>query len=375
MGTRGFRLGKVAGFEISFDWSWLIIFFLVIYSLSKFYFPHTYPGLGIADRWVMGTVAAILLFCSVLAHELMHSVVARRYGIDIKGITLFIFGGVSQIKGEPETPKVEFNMAIAGPLTSFAIAGIFYVITQAGASAKWPVSVLGITGYLAFINLALGVFNLIPGFPLDGGRVLRSALWAGFRNLESATRYASYAGQGFGYLLMGFGLFDILGGGFFNGIWFGLIGWFLAGAARSSYEQLIVREALSGIEVQRVMTSDTPSVASDVLIDDFVENYLMSHNYTCYPVVDGDQVKGIVGIDDIRALPRTKWANTTVGDVAEMVSDDIKVTKGDDVWDALQKLAETPCQRLLVMHDGQLDGVVTQDSIFRLVRMKMQLGK
>jgi len=371
---RGFRLGRVAGFEISIDWSWLIIFFLVVYSLARFYFRQAYPGLGVAERWLMGVAAAILLFSSVLAHELMHSVVARRYGIDIKGITLFIFGGVSQIKGEPQTPKIEFLMAIAGPLTSFVIAGIFYAITRAGAAARWPLPALGITGYLAFINLALGAFNLIPGFPLDGGRVLRSALWAGLKNLEAATRYASYVGQGFGYLLMGFGFFDILGGGFFNGIWLALIGWFLAGAARSSYEQLIVKEALSGIEVERVMTSDVPTVASDVTIDDFVENYLMRHQFTCYPVVQADQVEGIVGIDDIRRLPRAEWASRTVGDVAEQISDDMKVTKQDDVWDALQKLAGTRCQRLLVMHDGQLDGTVTQDSIARLVRMKMQLG-
>jgi len=372
---RGFHLGKIAGFEINIDWSWLIIFFLVVYSLSGFYFPHFYPSLSAGAVWAMGVIAALLLFGSVLAHELMHSIVARRYGIDIKGITLFIFGGVSQIKGEPETPKVEFNMAIVGPLTSFAIAIIFYFITRAGVAAHWPVPVYAITGYLAFINFALGVFNMVPGFPLDGGRVLRAGLWALTNNLERATRYASYTGEGFGYLLMGLGFFDIIRGGFFNGIWLGFIGWFLAGIARSSYEQVVMKNALSGVDVEQVMTQTVPTVAPDIKIDDFVENYLLHHNIACYPVVENGLVKGMVGIDDVRGIPREKWADATVGDIAESADESVEVNKGDDVWDALQKLGNSRCQRLLVVHDGELDGTVTADNIFRLVRMKMQLGR
>lgn len=371
---RGFSLGKIAGFEVNIDWSWLIVFFLVIYSLAVYYFPSANPGFGRALDWGMGVVAALLLFGSVLAHELMHSVVARRYGIDIKGITLFIFGGVSRTKGEPETPKVEFYMAIAGPLTSFAIAAVFYAVTYVGKAAGFPRPAVAITAYLATINLILGAFNLVPGFPLDGGRVLRSALWRWLGSLEMATRYASYVGQGFGYLLMAFGFSDMLRGAIISGIWLIFIGWFVAGAARSSYEQVLLRQALSGVEVERVMTTDVPTVQPQVTVDDFIHNYLMRHEFACYPVVENEKVKGVVGIDEVRSLPREQWATVTVGEIAQPVEEEIRVGRKDDAWDALLKLATGDTRRLLVMHGGALDGTVSQENILRLVRTKMQLG-
>ncbi|MBI2844610.1 MAG: site-2 protease family protein [Armatimonadetes bacterium] len=372
---RGFRLGKVAGFEINIDWSWLIIFTLVIYSLAGFYFPRVYPGLSSATNWIMGVIAAILLFVSVLAHELMHSVVAKQYGIDIKGITLFIFGGMSQTGAEPGTPKAEFNMAVIGPVTSFVIAAVFYGVTVVGNGAGWPVPVVAITGYLAVINLILGIFNMVPGFPLDGGRVLRSGLWAWLDNLERATRYASYVGQGFGYLLMGFGFFNLLGGALIGGFWMIFIGWFLAGSARTSYEQVLLRQALSGVEVSRVMTTDVPVIEARTPVDDFVQNYLMRREYACYPVAENEQVKGIVGIGDVRSLPREQWQFTTVGEITHPIEEEMRVSKDDDAWDALLKLAtdENSC-RLLVMQNGNLEGTITQDNIFRLIRTKMQLG-
>lgn len=371
---RGFRLGKIAGFEVNIDWSWLIVFFLVVYSLSAFYFPRVYPGFGMITNWVLGMIAALLLFASVLAHELMHSVVARRYGIEIKGITLFIFGGVSQTKGEPQTPKIEFNMAIAGPLASFAIAAVFYGLRYLGVISNWPTAIVAICSYLGMINLILGIFNLVPGFPLDGGRVLRSGLWAWLGNLERATRYASYVGQGFGYLLMSYGFLNMLGGAFIGGLWLIFIGWFLAGSARSSYEQVLLRQALSGVEVERVMTTDVPTVQPQVRVDDFVHDYLMRQEYACYPVIEDDKVQGIVSIDEVRSLPREQWHDTTVGQITQPVENEMKVSKDDDAWDALLKLATEDTRRLLVMHDGTLDGTVTQENILRLVRTKMELG-
>lgn len=371
---RGFRLGRIAGFEINIDWSWLIVFFLVVYSLSAFYFPRYYPGMNAATNWFIGIIATLLLFGSVLAHELMHSVVARRYGIVIKGITLFIFGGMSQAQSEPNTPKIEFYMAIAGPLTSLVIAGIFYALAFMGNATNWPLPLLAITGYLGFINLLLGIFNLVPGFPLDGGRVLRSGLWAWLDDLKRATRYASYAGQGFGYLLMTFGFFVLLGGALISGLWFIFIGWFLAGSARSSYEQLLLRQALSGVDVERVMTTDAPTVDPQVTIDDFVHNYLMRQEFACYPVVENDKVIGIVSLDEVRSLPREEWPEKTVEDITHPVDEELKVRKEDDAWDALMKLVTEDTRRLLVMDDETLDGTVTQESILRLVRTKMQLG-
>ncbi|MEN6520559.1 MAG: site-2 protease family protein [Armatimonadota bacterium] len=371
---RGYRLGEIAGFEINIDWSWLIILFLVTYSLAAYYFPDVNPGMSVPVNWVMGFIAALLLFASVLAHELMHSVVARRYGIEIKGITLFIFGGVSQTGAEPETPKVEFYMAIAGPLTSLILGGAFYLLAAVGASGKWPMPVVAITGYLGLINIILAIFNMVPGFPLDGGRVLRSGLWAWTKSLERSTRYASYSGQGFGYLLMGFGLFNILGGAFIGGIWMIFIGWFLAGAAKSSYEQVVFREALSGVDVERVMTAEVPTVSPDVSVEDFVTDYLMRQEFTCYPVVEDDRILGVVSIDEVRALPRDRWMYTPVREITEPVESEMKVSKEDGAWDALMKLAAEDRRRLLVMHNGTLDGTVTQENILRLVRTKMQLG-
>lgn len=371
---RGFRLGKVAGFEISIDWSWLIVLFLVIYSLAAYYFPHNYPGIEPSIAWAISVIAALCLFASVLAHELMHSLVARRYGIEIQGITLFIFGGVSQTKGEPDTPKSEFWMAIAGPLMSVAIGLAFYFLTYVGRAALWSPLVIAVTGYVGWINLILAAFNLVPGFPLDGGRILRAAIWSVTNNLEEATRYASYSGQGFGYLLMGYGVFTMLVGGLIGGIWLIFIGWFLAGNARSSYEQVVLKQALSGVEVEKVMTEDVPTVPEDITVDTFVHDYLMKEQYPCYPVVEDEQVKGVVSIDEVRSLPREMWQSTKVGDITEPVDDHYLVNKSDDAWDALVRLASEDARRLLVMHDGILDGTVTQENILRLVRMKMQLG-
>ncbi|HOM70644.1 MAG TPA: site-2 protease family protein [Armatimonadota bacterium] len=371
---RGINIGKIAGFQISIDWSWLIIFFLVTYSLAVAYFPQVYPDLSSSTSWIMGVIAALLLFASVLAHELMHSVVARNNGIEIKGITLFIFGGMAQTKGEARTPKVEFWMAISGPLTSLAVAALFYAVTRASIAFELPTAVVAISGYLALINLILAIFNMVPGFPLDGGRVLRSGLWAWFNDLEKATRYASYTGQGFGYLLIAFGFVNLLAGFLIGGLWMIFIGWFLVSSARSSYEQVVLREALSGVEVERVMTTEVPTVEPQLAVDEFVSDYLLRHEYACYPVTEGNHVKGIVSIDEVRALPREKWASTTVGDIAEPVEEEARVSKNDDAWDALLKLATEDRRRLLVMDNGTLDGTVTQESILRLVRTKMRLG-
>lgn len=370
----GFSLGKVLGFQIDVDWSWLFIFGLVVYSLAAGYFPHFYPQFDVATNWIVGVIAAVLLFASVLAHELSHSVVARHYDIDIKGITLFIFGGVSQTKQEPNSAGVEFKMAIAGPLMSVAIAAVFYALGFIGSRTGLMEPIVAVFGYLAFINLALAIFNLIPGFPLDGGRVLRSAIWGGTGDLIQSTRYASYVGQGFGYLLMAFGFWQILAGGFIGGLWMVFIGWFLAGAARSSYEQVLLRRALQGIAVREVMTRDVPVVDPQTSLDTFVHDYLLRTDYRYFPVTDGDRVKGMVGIEDVREVPREEWHNVTVDQVAKPVEDECKLSMNDDAWQALAQLAEMDARRLLVMDDDHLEGMVTRDNLFHLVRMRTELG-
>ena len=370
----GVKLGKILGFNISIDWSWLFIFFLVVYTLANGYFPTFYPNFDIATNWMIGILAAILLFVSVLIHELSHSVVARSYGMDVKGITLFLFGGVSQTSDEPKRATEEFWMAIVGPVTSFVLALAFYLIGGIGALSGWPTPVVAVLGYLAMINFFLGAFNLVPGFPLDGGRVLRSIIWGVTDNLAQATRYASYAGQAFGFLLMAFGFINILSGSLIGGLWLIFIGWFLTGAARSSYQQLQMRQALSGISVEQVMTTDVPAIPAEMPIRQFVNDQLLRHEYPCYPVIEGDEVVGVIGAEEVRKVPSDQWDTTSVGDIKHHIDNAYKVATYDDAWDALLKLASQEICRLVVVENNHLKGTVGRDSVFRLVQTKMQLG-
>lgn len=372
---RGVKLGKILGFEISIDWSWLFIFFLVVYSLAAGYFPRLHPRFGASTSWMLGIAAALLLFASVLIHELSHSVVSRRYGIDVKGITLFIFGGVSQTAEEPRSAIEEFWMAIVGPATSIGLAIIFGALELAGTAGRWPAEATALVGYLAMINLALGIFNLVPGFPLDGGRVLRSAIWGATGDLEKATRYASYSGQAFGYALMAFGFLNVvMFGALIGGLWLVFIGWFLTGAARSSYEQLVVRQELSGVPVERVMTTDVPEIAAEMTVRQFVDDQLLRHEYSCYPVMKRDEVIGVVGAEEVRTVPSEMWDFTPVEAITHRIDGAYKIDANEDAWDALAKLASPDVCRLMVMEDGHLKGTLGREAIYRLLQTKAKLG-
>ncbi|MDH7602640.1 MAG: site-2 protease family protein [Armatimonadota bacterium] len=370
----GIRLGKLFGFEIAIDWSWLFIFFLVVYTLANGYFPSMYPTYGVAATWMMGLVAAVLLFLSVLTHEISHSAVARERGIPVRGIVLFLFGGMSQTADEPKTPRDEFEIAIAGPATSAGLGVLFYMLGGIGLTLQWPGPVVAVLGYVSLVNFLLAAFNLIPGFPLDGGRVLRSAVWAATGDFTKATRYASFAGQACGYVLIAVGFGQILFGALVNGLWLIFIGWFLAGAARASYQQALIRQALSGLRVAQIMTADVPVVPAETSVRQFIDNYLLRHDYSCYPVVSGDQVVGVVGIEEVRSIPSTDWDITPVGRIVYKPDPSVQVSADDDVWEALAKLANEDVCRLLVVEDGQLKGTLGKDSVFRLVQKKLQLG-
>ncbi|HUV05460.1 MAG TPA: site-2 protease family protein [Armatimonadota bacterium] len=368
------RLGRLLGVPINVDVSWLVIFALIVYTLAQFYFPQANPSFSTAMNWLAGVIAALLLFASVLLHELMHSYVAKRNGIGISGITLFIFGGVSRMKEEPSTPEVELKMAAAGPATSIVLALLFWWLAVAGGRALLGSFGLGIVRYLAMINLILGIFNLLPGFPLDGGRVLRAILWGSLDSLDRATRYASYIGQGFGYLFILGGFWIMLFGGFLSGLWFVFIGWYLNNAAQQSYQQLVVRRALSGVDVHRVMTTDFPHVDPGISVDTFVHDYLLKYDYAAFPVTKDDALVGIITVDEIRDIPRDQWGERTVGQVAKAPEEERVIDENDDAFDALMHMAEGNLRRLLVMHNTKLQGMVTQDSIINMVRMKMQIG-
>ncbi len=370
----GIRLGKILGFEISIDWSWLFIFFLVVYTLANGYFPRLYPGFDIATNWLVGVVAALLLFASVLIHELSHSLVARSHGTPVRGIPLFLFGGVSQTADEPKSAREEFWMSIVGPATSVGLGLVFYMVGGIGVILGWPAPFVAISGYLSLINFLLGAFNLAHGFPLDGGRVLRSAIWAATGDLTKATRYASYSGQFFGYLLMAFGFAEIMIGGLIGGLWLIFIGWFLTGAARTSYQQVLMRQALSGVRVEQVMTTDVPVIPAEMSVRSFVDDHLLRHEYSCYPVTSNGSVIGVIGTEEVRSVPSSEWDITPVSRIAHSVDAAYEVSADDDAWNALAKLANGNVCRLLVMEDDQLKGTVGRDAVFRLVQTKMQLG-
>lgn len=372
---RGVRLGKILGFEINIDWSWLLIFFLVVFTLASGYFPSLRHNFDPSTNWMLGVAAALLLFASVLVHELSHSLVARRFGIDVKGITLFIFGGVSQTTEEPRSATEEFWMSIVGPATSFGLAAFFGILDIVGTSAHWPVAAVALVGYLAMINFFLGAFNLVPGFPLDGGRVLRSIIWGTTGDLTKATRYASFSGQTFGYLLMAIGFFNIVAlGQMIGGLWLIFIGWFLTGAARSSYEQLVVRQTLSGVPVEKVMTTDVPEIAAEMTVRQFVDEQLLRHEYSCYPVMKRDEVIGVVGAEEVRTVRSEMWDFTSVEEIVHHIDGAFKIDANDDAWDALSKLASPDVCRLMVMENGHLKGTLGREAIYRLIRTKSSLG-
>ncbi len=370
------RIGKLLGVPISIDISWLVIFALIVYTLAVGYFPQANPSFTPAMNWLAGIIAGLMLFASVILHELMHSYVAKKNGIGIGGITLFIFGGVSRMRDEPRTPEAELKMAIAGPATSFALAAVFWGIAIAGGSRLLGPLGYQIALYLAFINLMLGVFNMLPGFPLDGGRVLRAILWGSLNNLDRATRYASYVGQAFAYLFIfaGFAGMLLLRGFFLSGLWLVFIGWFLNNAAQQSYQQIALRRALSGVDVHRVMSTDFPQVDPGMCLDDFVHDYLLKYDYTAFPVTHEDNLCGVITVNEVRNIPRDRWPFMAVRDVARPPEEEAVIDENDDAFDALMHMAEGNLNRLLVMHDGKLKGIVTQDSIINIVRTKLQLG-
>jgi Zn-dependent protease/CBS domain-containing protein len=368
------RVGRLFGIPIYIEASWFIVLVLVVFVLAEGYFPQTQSGSGTVANWLAAVITALMLFGSVLLHELVHSVVARRNNVGISGITLFIFGGVSRLKDEPHSPEVELEMALAGPLTSFGLAAVF-----GGTALYFGKDTLGILGfevlkYLAIINLILGLFNLLPGFPLDGGRVFRAILWGVTGSLERATRYASYTGQGLGYLFIFLGFWLLVFRQWLSGGWFIFIGWYLNNAAQQSYQQLVIRRALSGVDVHRVMTTDFPHIDPNTSVYDFVHDYLLRYDYSAFPVVSDDTLIGIVTVDEVREVPREEWDSRNVGEIARPPDEERVVDENDDAFNALMHMAESNVRRLLVMHDGKLKGIVTQESIIHLVRTKMRIG-
>jgi len=368
----GIPLGRILGVSIKLHYSWFIIFVLVTWALATGYFPSVYPHWNQATYWGIGLATSLLFFGSVLAHELSHSVVAQAAGIPVKSITLFVFGGVSQISKEPERADVEFRMALAGPFSSLVIAGIFWGIHIATIDVSQPAAAL--TYWLAWINAVLAGFNLIPGFPLDGGRVLRSILWWRSKNLRSATRVAATIGRGMGYLFIFGGIFWIFWGNWFNGLWIALIGWFLENAAAGSYQQVALQDMLRGHKVSEVMTRDCPTVSPGLTIEQLVHDYLLNTGRRCFPVVEGSNLVGLVTLNDVKGVSREHRLTKTVQETMTPLDKLKSVRPSDDLSDVLQLLTTEDVNQLPVIENNAIVGMVARDNLLSFIRTRSELG-
>jgi Zn-dependent protease/CBS domain-containing protein len=368
-----FRLFNLLGFEVRLDLSWIVIAVLVTWSLAAGLFPYLYHNLTKETYWLMGVVGALGLFFSIIFHEFCHSLVARKYGMTMKGITLFIFGGVAEMGDEPPDAKTEFLMSIAGPVSSIFLGGVFYLIYLAGVRGGWPVPVNGVMRYLAWINGLLAVFNLLPAFPLDGGRILRSILWGARQDLQWATRISSGIGAGFGLVLIFLGVLRILQQDLIGGIWWLLIGLFLRNAAQMSYQQLMVRKGLEGEHVRRFMTTNPVTVPSATTLAELVEDYVYKHHFKMFPVVDDGRLRGCVTTRDIKEIPREKWGQETVGQIAESCPPEAIIGPETDAVKALAIMNQTGLSRLLVAENDRLVGIISLKDLLAFLALKVEL--
>ena len=365
------RLFRIAGIDIGIHYTWILIFGLITWSLAQGFFPQFYPGWDQLTYWTTGAVAALLLFASVLIHELAHSLVAQARGLPVRSITLFIFGGVSNLEEEPEKPSVEFLMSVVGPLSSLVLAGVFWGLLQAVPDPESPVAAM--FAYLALINAILAAFNILPGFPLDGGRVLRSILWGATGNLITATNISATVGQVFGWGLIAFGVFQLLAGNFLGGLWIAFIGWFLNSAADAGRRETTLREQLSGIRVEEVMDSNPDIISPGTSVEDMVQDIFRGHRRRAVPVSENDHVLGIVTVADVKELPQDKWAFTPVERI--MTREPLyAVSPKDDLNSAMRLMARHDINQVLVMRDGQLVGMIRRADIINYLQLRQELG-
>lgn len=374
---QGIRLFKVFGIEISLDLSWFIIFFLFTWALAREYFPEKAPLLPVGTYWIMGMFSSLLLFATVLLHELSHSVVANYNGLNIRRIKLFIFGGVAQLSKEPQSARIEFDVAIAGPACSFILHFIFTGIAL-GLSSFMPGGfknpLVAILAFLAFINMFLGIINLIPAYPLDGGRVLRAFLWARTKSLKKATAVASNVGKIFAVFIIFIGFMATIGGNLW-GLWYVVIGMFLYDAARMGYENVLIKYALSGSLVQEVMATDVVTIDSALTIDEAVGDYFFRYHHNSFPVTEDGKVVGILNLAKIKGVPRERWKDITAGSVMRSIEPKEIVRSTEKTGNALSRLAEHELDHLLIMDGKKLIGIINRRDIMKLLRLKMDLGR
>lgn len=371
---RPLKLFTIFGFEIKANLSWLILVALVTWSLAYGIFPEYYKNLAPRSYWWMGAAGALGLFLSIVFHELLHSLVARKFGLNIKGITLFIFGGVAEMEDDPPSPKAEFMIAVVGPLASVLLAVAMYLLYTLGEKSGWPAEVSGVLAYLAWVNIALAAFNLVPAFPLDGGRILRSALWSWKKDLRWATSNAAQIGSGFGIILIIMGVIYVFQGNFIGGMWWFMIGLFLRSTAQMSYQQLLARTVFQSKKIKDLMVKNPVSVSRSITIEEFVQNYVYKYHFSMYPVLSFGRLAGCISIKQAAAIPREEWSDHTVGEVTLPCNAETTVGPEDDAKAALDIMNRTGNSRLLVVDGDQLVGILALKDMLKLLSLKMALN-
>ncbi|HNQ66521.1 MAG TPA: site-2 protease family protein [Smithella sp.] len=367
-------LFSVFGFEIKVDMSWLILAALITWSLASGLFPEYYKDLPKSAYWWMGIAGAIGLFLSIIVHELTHSIVARHYGVSMKEITLFIFGGVAHMEEDPSSPKAEFMIAVVGPVSSFLLAASAFLLYKVGVYSGWPVTLTGVLNYLSWLNMILAVFNLIPAFPLDGGRILRSALWKWKKDIRWSTNIAAQIGSGFGLMLIIMGIFYIVKGNFVGGLWWFLIGLFVRAAAQSSYRQILARNLFHAKKVRDLMVTNPVTVPRAISLEDFIRDYVYKYHFQAYPVVSFGRLTGCIFLKQVASIPREQWAQHTVGSVAVPCSKEITIGPDEDANKALDLMNRTGNSRLLVVQGDELEGILSLKDMLALLSLKMELN-
>ena len=386
--NKGLRIFRLFGIDIRIDWSWLLILLLVTWNLTTS-FSQFHPDWSTPLTLLISIIAAVLFFASVLLHELAHSLVAKSHGISVSNITLYLFGGAANIKEEPKSPGSEFLMAILGPLTSIILGVVLLFISGVGSTLQniedlQPNKILQsfsaiktLAVWLGSVNVFLGLFNLLPGFPLDGGRILRSIFWGITDNLRKATRWASYFGQGVAWLLitsgiaMIFGLqIPLLGGGLVSGVWIILIGWFLNNAGIRSYQQLVIRDVLEDVLVRQMTKRNPPEVPADITIDALIEEHIMQTDDHAFPVMENGQLVGIVCLDDVRRVPRSERSAKVVADIMTPKPKLITLSPEDSANEALSLISQNAIRQIVVMDGQEFYGLLRRRDIVRFLQIQ-----
>jgi Zn-dependent protease/predicted transcriptional regulator len=360
------RVGRIAGIEVRIDSSWAVIALLITYTMYL-QVARVYEDISAGEAVWIGVLSAVLFFGSVLVHELAHALVAQARGIRVQDITLFLFGGATRAKVDSRGPGDEFLIALVGPLTSGLLAGLFGIVASLGRDLlSRPLA--GTLGYLAWTNLLLAAFNLVPGFPLDGGRLLRAAIWKTTGSLGRATQIASMAGQAVGWLLVAAGVASLLAGDLAGGIWFAFIGWFLVQAARSSYQELQLQQLLRGVEAEDVMAADLVRIPPELSLQEAVDDYFMRYDHGAFPVEEQGRTIGLLTLRGIRRVPREQWPTHRVRDHMVPLSDQVVVAPDARMDGVLGKLQDSQANRVLVAQDGEVVGIITPSDLTRWLR-------